>query len=55
MLLARNDRAVAAGLRTRPLSETVAGVLDALPRDAARASFPNVISSELAAHLVAAD
>lgn len=55
MLLARNDRAVAAGLRTRPLAETVADVLDALRANASGASFPNVISGEVEARLVAAD
>jgi hypothetical protein len=43
---------VAAGLRARPLSDTVADVLDALRADPARASFPNVISPELEARLV---
>jgi len=54
MLLARNDRAVAAGLRVRPLPETVADVLEALRADPASASFSNVISSEVEARLVAA-
>jgi 2'-hydroxyisoflavone reductase len=52
MLLARSDRAVAAGLRARPLPDTVADVLNALRADPARATFPNVISPELEARLV---
>ncbi|HEX6704401.1 MAG TPA: NAD-dependent epimerase/dehydratase family protein [Albitalea sp.] len=47
MLLARSDRAVAAGLRTRPMADTVADVLDALRADPAGVSFPNVMSAEL--------
>jgi 2'-hydroxyisoflavone reductase len=53
MLLARNDRALEAGLRTRPLSETVADALDELRGDTSRASFPNVISAEVEARLIA--
>jgi len=54
MLLARSERAVAAGLRTRPLRETVVDVLDALRADPASGSFPNVISGELEARLAGA-
>lgn len=52
MLLARNDRAVAAGLRCRPLSDTVTDTLAALDAESGRAAFPNVISPELEAQLV---
>jgi 2'-hydroxyisoflavone reductase len=51
MLLARGDRAIAAGLRPRPLRETVAGVLEALRADPAGVSFPKVISPEIEARL----
>ncbi len=53
MLLARNDRAVAAGLRIRAVAETVADVLDALREDPTRGSFPKVTPAELEARLVA--
>jgi 2'-hydroxyisoflavone reductase len=54
MLLARNDRAVAAGLRVRPLAETVDDVLAALRAAPAGTSFPNVVSAEVEARLVGA-
>jgi 2'-hydroxyisoflavone reductase len=52
MLLARNDHALAAGLRCRPLAETVADTLAALRAEPDRAVFPNVISREREAGLV---
>jgi 2'-hydroxyisoflavone reductase len=54
MLLGRNNRAVAAGLRCRPLAETVRDTLAALRPAGDGAQFPNVISRELEARLVAA-
>jgi 2'-hydroxyisoflavone reductase len=51
MLLARSERALAAGLHVRPLSETVVDVLEALRVDRASASFPNVISPDTEARL----
>jgi 2'-hydroxyisoflavone reductase len=53
MLLARNDRAVAAGLRCRPLADTVADTLKALREIAAGPhTFPNVITHEQEAGLI---
>jgi 2'-hydroxyisoflavone reductase len=52
MLLARNDRATAAGLRCRPLAHTVADVLEALRANPGAAVFRNVITAEVAAGLV---
>lgn len=53
MLLARNERAVAAGLRCRPLAETVAAIWAALRETSAgAASFPNVITHEQEAGLI---
>jgi 2'-hydroxyisoflavone reductase len=51
MLLARNDRAVAAGLHCRPLADTVADILAAL-RETPGATFPNVISRDAEAQLI---
>jgi 2'-hydroxyisoflavone reductase len=51
MLLARNERAIAAGLCCRPIADTVAATLAALPADTA---FPNVVSAEQEAALLAA-
>jgi 2'-hydroxyisoflavone reductase len=53
MLLGRNDRAVAAGLRCRPLADTVADTIDDLRSDPARAQFPNVLARQDEARLVA--
>ncbi len=52
MLLARNDRAVAAGLRCRPLADTVADTLAALSAAPGSVAFPNVISRELETRLL---
>lgn len=52
MLLARNDRAVAAGLRCRPLADTVADTLAALLAEPDSVAFPNVISRELETRLI---
>lgn len=52
MLLGRNDRAVAAGLRCRPMADTVSDILDALRDEPAAASFPNVIGRETESKLV---
>lgn len=53
MLLAGNARAVAAGLRCRPLAETVADTLAALQATPAAAAFPNVISAARESELLA--
>lgn len=53
MLLGRNDRAVAAGLRCRPLADTVSDILDALRSEPDTAKFPNVITREAESALVA--
>lgn len=52
MLLARNQRAVAAGLRCRPLAETVADILAALRSAPGSATFPNVIARNTEAKLI---
>jgi 2'-hydroxyisoflavone reductase len=52
MLLGRNDRAVAAGLRCRPLADTVADTLAALLAAPDHVAFPNVISRELETRLI---
>lgn len=54
MLLARNERAISAGLRCRPLGDTVADTLAALSEAGTGvAAFPNVITREREARLVA--
>ena len=53
MLLGRNDRAVAAGLRCRPLADTVADTLLHLPQQAMPVQFPNVLPAGEEARLVA--
>jgi 2'-hydroxyisoflavone reductase len=54
MLLARNELAISAGLRCRPLGDTVADTLAALSEAGTGvAAFPNVITREREARLVA--
>lgn len=54
MLLARNERACAAGLRCQPIADTVATTLAELPANQpADTAFPNVISREQEAALLA--
>lgn len=53
MLLGRHDRAIAAGLRCRPLADTVSDILDALRGDPGANAFPNVIARETEATLLA--
>jgi 2'-hydroxyisoflavone reductase len=52
MLLGHNGRAVAAGLRCRPLSDTISDILDALRSEPDAARFPNVITREAESALV---
>ncbi|WP_374561804.1 NAD-dependent epimerase/dehydratase family protein [Ideonella sp.] len=52
MLLARHDRAIAAGLRCRPIADTVADTLAALRASPQPVVFANVISPEREAQLI---
>lgn len=55
MLLARNDRAMAAGLQGRPLADTVADTLSWLRSEPAHAAFPNVLTRERESQLLRGD
>lgn len=52
MLLARHERAVAAGLRCRRLADTVSDTLAALREAPAQATFPNVLTRDAEAALL---